>query len=120
MLGYMLATVYVNDTWALGFLLGSVWSMANLYLIKGLVERVVTPHTGTLRSIVLHAVLKFPLLYAGGYFILSIGGFGVWAPMAGFALPFVVIVLKACGRMLLRIEGSGSGRHAPPLGTTRS
>jgi len=117
-MGYMLATVYLNDIWALGFLLGSAWSMANLYLIKGLVERVVTPHTGTLRSIVLHAVLKFPVLYAAGYFILSIGGFGVWAPMAGFALPFVVIVLKAGGRMLLGIEGSGPGRDAPSLRTT--
>lgn len=118
--GYMLAVVYVNDSWALGFLLGSAWSVANLYLIKGLVELAISPHTGSLGRIALHAVFKFPMLYAAGYLILSIGGFGVWAPMAGFALPFVIIVLKAGGRMLLGLEGSGTGRHAPPLRTTHS
>ena len=118
--GYMLAVVYSNGTWALGFLLGSAWSVANLYIIKGLVELVITPHTGSLRRIALHAVFKFPLLYAGGYFILSAGGYTIWAPMAGFSLPFVVIVLKACGRLLLGIEGSGPGRKATPVGTTHS
>lgn len=119
-LGYMLATLYVNDAWALGFLLGAVWSMANLFLTKGLVERAITPHTVSVKSIVLYAVLKFPLLYAGGYFILSSGTWGVWALMTGFALPFVVIVLKAGGRLLLGIEGSGTGRSTSPAGTTPS
>jgi hypothetical protein len=54
--------------------------------------------------------VKFPLLYGLGYLILSRPWYPFWAPLIGFSLPLLVIILKAVGRVLLRIEGDDAGR----------
>ena len=94
--GYMLAVVYVNSTWALGFLLGSAWSVANLYLIKGLVELVITPHTRSLRRIALYAVL---IPYFGTYGAAAASSLA-YAFMSGIALvSYRRMIAPARGRL---------------------
>ncbi len=61
-------------------------------------------------SLLVLGLLKFPLLYLAGYFILAAGTYPVSAPLLGFALPLAVIVLKAGGRLLLGIDGPDAGR----------
>jgi len=50
-------------------------------------------------------VAKVPVLYAVGFVLLSSGWFPVASLLAGFNWPFVVIVLKVLGRVLLRMDG---------------
>jgi hypothetical protein len=111
--------VYVGMGWAVGFLLGALWSCGNIYLIKRLVERVVTPQRRPLGATIWLALIKLPLWYAVGYLIISRHEYSLFAPLAGFPLPLLVIVLKALGRMWLGIEGPGSGRKPASAGLKR-
>lgn len=112
LLGYLFATVYAGWGWGLGFLLGALWGAGNLYLIKTLIERVVKLGERDWMSIAVLMAVKFPLLYFIGYLILSRDWYEVWAPVLGFSLSLAVIVLKAGGRMLLKLDDSSPREHA--------
>lgn len=103
-LGYLFATVYAGPGWGFGFLLGALWGVANLYLIKSLIERIVTLDERDWMTVGVFLLVKFPLLYALGFFILSRDWYAVWAPVAGFSLSIVVIVLKAAGRAIMKMD----------------
>jgi len=107
---FLFISVYVGPSWGLGVLLGGLWSVANLYLIKFIVERLVTPNRDLSAGVVLLAVVKFPLLYGLGYLILSRPWYQPLAPLIGFLIPFTVIVLKAAGRAMLDLQGPDAGR----------
>lgn len=112
LLGYVFGSVYVGWGWGLGFLLGALWGAGNLYLLKSLIERVVKIGDRDLMSIAVLMAVKFPLLYFIGYLILSRDWYGVSAPVLGFSLSLGVIVLKAAGRMLLKLDDSRPRKHA--------
>ncbi len=98
---------YYNYIFAVGFIIGSAWNMANLWLIKLLVSNLLT--TGTTLSkgkLLLLAGVKFPVLYVGGYLILVYGKFPPVSLMAGFTLLFLVILLKASGLVWLSNQGT--------------
>ncbi len=119
LLGFILAAYYVNTAWGVGFVLGALWSIANLYLLKVLIEKVITLDKRPAGPVVLLVLVKFPLLYGVGFLILSWGWYDVLAPLLGFSLPFAVIVLKAAGRMWLGIDGPGTGRKPVGAGLKR-
>lgn len=112
-LALLLFSYYKGTSWALGFALGSLWSVANFYLLGQLVVRSLTLSERSWSAIAVLALVKFPLLYLAGYLVLRQTAYPVTAPLFGFALPFAVLVLKAAGRMLLGIEGPDAGRRAP-------
>jgi len=109
-LGFLFASVYVGAGWGLGFLLGAAWGIGNLYLIKILIQLSVRLDSRDWTAVGILVLVKFPLLYGLGYLILSRSWYPFLAPVAGFSLPLGVIVLKAMGRVLLRIEGPDAGR----------
>jgi hypothetical protein len=108
--GFLFTTVYVGAGWGLGFMLGAGWGIGNLYLLKRLIELSVRLEGRDLTAVGILVLVKFPLLYGLGYLILSRSWYPFWAPVIGFSLPLVVIILKAMGRVLLRIEGADAGR----------
>jgi hypothetical protein len=114
LLGFVLGAYYLNFAAGVGFLLGALWSIANLYLIKVLIEKVITLAKRPAGPVALLVLVKFPLLYGLGFLVLSWGWYDVLAPLCGFSLPFVVVVLKAAGRLWLGIDGPDAGRK--PLG----
>lgn len=103
-LGFLFATVYGGWSWGLGFVLGAFWGVANLYLIKTLIGRVITLDNRDWLSVGVFLLVKFPLLYVLGYLIISRDWYTVWAPVAGFSLSIVVIVLKAGGRAIMKMD----------------
>lgn len=109
-LSYLLFSYYKGGSWALGFCLGALWSAASLYLLREFITRFITVGERSLSALLILGLLKFPLLYVAGYFILSAGTYPVAAPTFGFGLPLAVVVLKAGGRMLLGIYGPDAGR----------
>ncbi|RME31258.1 MAG: hypothetical protein D6800_00965 [Candidatus Zixiibacteriota bacterium] len=96
----------------LAFLSGAVWGMMNLILLTGLVRSMLRPGKVDLQRAVVFGVLKFPLLYAAGFFLLKVRHFDPVVLLAGFSLPLLVIVLKAAGRMVLGLD------HLPPTPST--
>jgi len=86
---------------ALAFLLGAVWSLANLRLIELLVVALTGPERGGSRALRRCAVALGGMiaLFAAGALLLSRVS-PVWL-MAGFSWPFGVIVLKAASSLVL-------------------
>lgn len=109
-LAYLLLYYYEGGGWALGFLLGSLWSIGNLYLLRQLVSRWITVEERPWLPLAVLALFKFPLLYLAGFWVLRQTLYPVPAPLLGFGLPFAVLVLKAGGRLLLGLEGPDAGR----------
>lgn len=91
---------------ALGFFFGGVWGIINLLTLRQLVQAALRPEGVDIRRTIVIALIKFPLLYASGYFLLASKLFEPWILMAGFSLMFVVFLLKAVGRALLRLDDS--------------
>lgn len=100
----------------LGFLVGSTWSFVNLFFIRSLIKEVVNPNEARKSVTAVLALLKFPLLYVAGYFIVASEFFSVYALLAGFSLLFAVIVLKVLGRLILGLDVPGV-RNKQPEGT---
>jgi uncharacterized membrane protein YtjA (UPF0391 family) len=93
---------YYNYIFAVGFIVGSAWNMANIWLIKVLVCHFLTAGTPKpKRKLLLLAGVKFPLLYGVGGLILVYGKLPPASLLAGFTLLFLVISLKAAGLAFL-------------------
>jgi hypothetical protein len=98
------------------WLLGCGWSLVNIYVISLLVGTMCAdPKNHGIRLIAI-ILIKIPALYTVGYILLKSGYFPVPVLFAGFMWPLSVIVLKALGRLALRLDdraevsaGSGSG-----------
>ena len=100
----------------LGFFVGAAWSLINLFFIRTLIKEVVSPNEARKSITAVLALLKFPLLYVAGYFIVASEFFSVYALLAGFSLLFAVIVLKVLGRLILGLDEPGV-RTKQPEGT---
>ena len=78
--------------------LGALWALANLVLVRFLVVRWLRPepnHGGPGLGFWLGALVKFPLLYGAGYLLLATGQFRIEALVIGFILPFVAAFIAA-------------------------
>jgi hypothetical protein len=100
-IGVPLAVVVVGVPFALGLLGGVVWSLANLWVLKALMVRTISPPPGSRRwQNAMLFVVKFPLLYAvGGWLLLSSWGSPVGF-VIGFSLWQACLVLSASVRAI--------------------
>ena len=78
---------------ALGLAFGGLWSSANLWALKGLIEAIF--QSRGFWSIAWFAQLKIPLLYGIGALVLLKVPLSVGAGIVGFHIPFVLIVVEA-------------------------
>lgn len=104
---------YFDWKFGLGFFVGTAWSLINLFFIRGMIKEVVSPNEARKSITAVLALLKFPLLYVAGYFIVVSEFFSVYALLAGFSLLFAVIVLKVAGRLILGLDVPGVHRKQP-------
>lgn len=107
---------YFDWRFGLGFLIGSTWSLVNFFFLRSLIKEVVSPDEARKTLTAMLALLKFPLLYVAGYFIVASQAFSVYSLLSGFSLVFVIIVLKVLGRLILGLDVPGL-RHKQPEGT---
>lgn len=75
------------------FLAGAAWGSVNLFLIKCLVEILLSNHSKNYIKISWLLVVKFPLLYGAGYLLLKGDEQHVIAFVCGLTLLFVLTVL---------------------------
>ena len=87
---------------------GAVWGLVNLIFLSQLIRTVITPgKVDTGRAIGL-AVIKFPLLYLAGYFLVTVKQFDPLLLLAGFSLFLAVMLLKVLGRVILGLDNQQS------------
>ncbi len=99
--------MYYSGMIAVGFLIGVAWSLINLFFIRGLVIQLINPDKPRKDIAVVLGMVKFPILYVVGYFIVASDYFSVYALLSGFSLIFPVALLKVLGRIFLGLDAFG-------------
>lgn len=97
----LLGATYGSPAVGLALACGAAWSLANLALIQQLVVALTTLRDGSPRSVLrggLAALAMLPLFGAGAVLLVKLP---IAALLAGFAIPFAVLVLKAVALVLL-------------------
>lgn len=102
---------YYNISFALGLVVGSFWNITNFWFIKGLVTGYVSNKQLQASKLVILVVVKFPLLYAIGYWIVRSGKFTSESLLCGFSLLFAVLILKAFGILIISKNNQSSERN---------
>jgi len=115
-LGFLFGATYRGLPFGLALLVGAGWGILNLLLLTKLLEGVVSrslPGEGgaSTRRLVLLALVKFPLLYGGGWLLLKATDLPPGGLVAGFTLLLAVVLLRVLGaRTALRVAGGAEAR----------
>ena len=103
---------YYGGSFALGFISGSFWNIVNFSILIGLIRSAFGAVKPNKLKIIIFFILKFGLLYAGGFAIIKYSHFSLWGILSGFSLLFIVLFLKALGKVFYerskRIGSSGT------------
>lgn len=108
--GMVLLIAFVFGMYSLGFwdslafFTGGVWGVINMIFLKNLIQEVFTAGEINTSAVAVTALVKFPLLFVAGYFLVTVDMFDIKILVAGFSLILVVMVLKALGRLLLGLD----------------
>ncbi len=108
--GVLLLIVFVVGIYYFGFydslavLSAGIWSMVNLIFLAALVRTALKPDGVDKLAAAGLALIKFPLLYAAGYFLLTVEFFRPIPLLIGFSMVLVVMVLKAAARAFLKLD----------------
>jgi len=115
LVGFVFGIYYFGFWPALGFLSGGIWGMVNIFFITGLVRASIRPEgVDVIRTAGL-AVVKFPLLYLAGYFLLKVPRFEPLQLLVGFSLLFAVMVLKVVARAILGLDENQQHSNPGPV-----
>ena len=80
-----------NWIWSVGLLTGSLWVFVNSFFLYQLLEIGLQPNPKHKEKILIFTVLKFPVLYLTGFFILSSRLFPVYSLLLGLTLYFAAL-----------------------------
>ena len=101
----------------LAVLSGGIWGILNLMFMATLVRLTIRPEGADTGRAVGIALIKFPLLYAAGFFLLKVEQFNAVHLLIGFGGIMAIIVLKVLGRLLLGLDAIPNN-HTPGHGST--
>lgn len=114
-----LLALAISPAWAVGLVLGAGWNALNLWLWSRLLAAVVRPGPRTRARIGAAFILKFPVLFGGGYLLLVGGRLDPVSVLVGVSLPLATLTLNAVGRS--RAWGAAAGAvwsaDRPPQGS---
>lgn len=100
----IVGSMYFGFYTALAVFSGGIWSMINMLFLSALVRMAVRPDGVDKWSVLGLAVIKFPLLYAAGYFLFTIEFFRPLPLIIGISSVLIVMVLKALARAILQLD----------------
>jgi len=80
--------------------------MVNLHFLEKLIRSALRPDGVDKTSALVYLFIKFPLLYAAMYFMVTSEFFNAILLLVGFTTVLLVIVLKAAGRVLLKLDNN--------------
>ena len=90
---------------------GGVWGLLNFIFLSGLIRSAMRPEGADGRRVAVFALLKFPLLYAAGYFLLKVPQFGPVSLLIGFSIVLAVLVLRAAAVFLFKLDTPEKGNN---------
>lgn len=102
----IIGTFYFGFYPTLSVVTGIVWGMVNLYFLERLVRSTLRPEGIDKTAALVYLFIKFPLLYASLYFMVTSDFFDPILLLVGFTVVLLVIVLKAAGRVLLKLDNN--------------
>ena len=73
----------------MGILTGSLWVFSNSFFLYQLLEMGLHPKPNQKEKILIFSILKFPVLYVTGFFILKARFFPIYSLLLGLTLYFV-------------------------------
>lgn len=82
-----------------GVLAGATWGALNLLLIKNLVQTILVTHIRDYAKLFTNVLLKFPLLYTAGYFLLDSPYLPLYSVIVGSTFVFIAIFLNTLKQM---------------------
>nr|MBN2278681.1 hypothetical protein [candidate division Zixibacteria bacterium] len=97
---------YYGFVSALSVFTGIIWGMINLHFLERLVRSSLRPDGVDKTTALVMLLVKFPLLYAAGYFLVTSDYFNPVLLLIGFTVVLLVIVLKAVGRTILKMDNT--------------
>lgn len=77
--------------WASGVCVGGLWVFLNSYFLYQLLEMGLNPKPKQNNKILMLSIIKFPVLYVTGFFILRTRIFPVYAVLLGLTLYFAAL-----------------------------
>tara|TARA_B100000949_G_scaffold176320_1_gene157096 strand:+ start:321 stop:740 length:420 start_codon:yes stop_codon:yes gene_type:complete len=83
----------------LGIMAGAGWGIASLWLLKLMVTNAFAKQAEKKKMLLLF-LLKFPVLYLAGFFLMFYAKIHPIGALVGFSLPLAVTVLKSAGRIM--------------------
>lgn len=89
---------------ALAFFSGGIWGIINIMFLKNLIQEAFTAGEINTSAVAVTALVKFPLLFVAGYFLVTVEMFDIKILVAGFSLILAVMLLKALGRLFLGLD----------------
>ena len=95
---------YFGIMCTLAVFFGGVWGMINLIFLSALVRTALRPDKIDKGKVIGLALVKFPLLYLSGYFLLTVKQFEPVYLVAGFSTLLAVMLLKVVARALLGLD----------------
>jgi hypothetical protein len=116
---FLFAVFYYRFDYASGIFVGCGWGCVNLFFLTNLITETTSLEGINRKRVLLLVLLKFPLLYVSGYFLLRIKYFPVTSLLVGFTLIFVVILLKALGKILISGGQTAKDKLKVPLDDSR-
>lgn len=80
--------------WSLGVMIATFWIFLNFFFLFRLMEIAMNPKGKAKDKILLFSILKFPVLYAAGFFILNARFFPVYSLLLGLTLFMIAFTLE--------------------------
>lgn len=99
----------------IAILSGAIWSFLNLMFLTALVKAAIRAGGPDGVSSAAWAFVKFPLLYAAGYFLLKVPVFDPVYLLIGFSSLMAVMLLKVLGRVFLGLDNSNAESQSEKL-----
>lgn len=99
-------TLYFGFYATLSVFTGIIWGMVNLYFLSHLIHSTIRPDGVDKVAALVLLFIKFPLLYGALFLMVTSEFFDPILLLVGFTGVLLVIVLKAGGRALLRLDNT--------------
>ena len=101
---FIFGIYYLGVYDSLAIFSGGIWAIINLMFLSVLVKAAIKPGEVDKMRVIGLALIKFPLLYISGYFLLQVTIFRVEYIAIGFSIPLAVIILKVIARALFGLD----------------
>ncbi len=112
--------LYIKMNFALAVLFGAVWGSLNLLAIKIIIVSLLPGPGRKLVLGLLVLLLKLPVLYTVGYFLVTWHFLSVYGLLWGFSGVFIVALLKVLSRSILGLNNFQKAPGGPKLERTRA